>query len=347
MSARPFLYLFFIICLTTQGVFFSAPVHAEEQEAEADDRDDDDEIPMQFVVALSKSAQDSAGLKTQVLSESHHQPEYIAHGKVLSIQPLLELRKRYFLALSEKSSASAKYNHARQSIKRLQDLYKSQIVSKRQMQSQQSEWLTNKAQIDAVDFQLKAIYDESLIYWGTVLTDLALAGNKKDPLMPFISGQRHLLEISLPAGKILDGSIHKIAISTDGNRQQAFAAKHLSPSPRSAASSQGHSHYFVSDNPRLKTGMKLSVWLPEPHMNRQGVIIPKSALFWHMGQSFVYLKTGDDEFTRVAIPDLIATPEGYFNQAPLKAGEELVTVGAQMLLSEEFRALIPDEDDDD
>lgn len=349
MSPRVFFYFFFAIYLTSHSVFFSLPAYAEEAETDSNEQDDDndDEHPTQFIVKLSESAQTAAGLKTLVLTESRYQPEYIAYGQVLSVQPLLDLRKRYFLALSEQSSAEAKYTQAQQSIKRLQNLYKEQIVSKSRIQSEKSQWLTNKAEINAAYFQIKAIYDESLVHWGTKLTDLALSDNKKDVLTTFITGQQHLLEISVPTDKVLSDSIKQISISPDGKRQHAFTADYFSASPRSATINQGYSYYFVSDSPLLKSGMKLSAWLPEHHLDKQGVIIPKSALFWHMGQSFVYVKTEDDEFTRVAIPELITTPDGYFNQQQLKAEDELVIIGAQMLLSEEFRALIPDEDDDD
>jgi hypothetical protein len=37
-------------------------------------------------------------------------------------------------------------------------------------------------------------------------------------------------------------------------------------------------------------------------------------------------------------------PEGYFIDKDLTAGEEIVITGGQMLLSEELRGQIPDED---
>jgi hypothetical protein len=39
-------------------------------------------------------------------------------------------------------------------------------------------------------------------------------------------------------------------------------------------------------------------------------------------------------------------PNGYFISNELKPGEQLVLTGGQLLLSEEFRAQIPHEDND-
>jgi hypothetical protein len=75
-------------------------------------------------------------------------------------------------------------------------------------------------------------------------------------------------------------------------------------------------------------------------------MIPKSALIWHLDQAFVYIKTGKDRFSRRPVTHFSATADGYFISDGIGPGEELVTTGAQMLLSEEMRGQIPDEDDD-
>lgn len=350
MFSSPLFYLLFAIYLLTNADFFSTPVYAqsatsEEERVKTDE--DDNSSKHQFIVKLNPSAQKTAGLKTLILPISHYQAERLSYGRVVTIQPLLEIRKRYFLAQSEQSSAKAKFNQAQQSIMRLQDLYNNQVVSKRQIQSQKSKWQVDKAQFNAVHFQLKAIYAESLVRWGRELTDKILSDSKEDALAGFITGQQHLLEITLPAGQILADSVTQIIVSPSGDRQQGIVADFISISPHTGEINQGNSYFFVSQSPLLKTGMQISAWLPEHQNAQQGVIIPKSAVFWHMGQTFVYVKSDDDEFTRIAIPRLISTPTGYFNQHQLKPDDELVITGAQMLLSEEFRALIPDEDDDD
>ena len=77
-----------------------------------------------------------------------------------------------------------------------------------------------------------------------------------------------------------------------------------------------------------------------------GVIIPKSALIWYMDQAFVYLKTAEDTFSRRTLEHYSASADGYFIPDAIKPGEQIVTKGAQMLLSEELRGQIPSEDDD-
>jgi hypothetical protein len=89
--------------------------------------------------------------------------------------------------------------------------------------------------------------------------------------------------------------------------------------------------------------MNVTAWIPEQNSQLSGVIIPKSALLWSMDQAFVYIKT-DDTFSRRPIHHYSMSGDGYFVSEELKPDEELVIIGGQMLLSEEMRGQIPDED---
>jgi hypothetical protein len=65
-----------------------------------------------------------------------------------------------------------------------------------------------------------------------------------------------------------------------------------------------------------------------------------------MDQAFVYLKTEEDTFSRRTLDHYSPMAGGYFISDAIKPGEQIVTKGAQMLLSEELRGQIPSEDDD-
>ena len=77
-----------------------------------------------------------------------------------------------------------------------------------------------------------------------------------------------------------------------------------------------------------------------------GVIIPKYVLIWYMDQALVYIKTAEETFSRRTLVHYFATADGYFIPDAINPGEQIVTKGAQMLLSEELRGQIPKEDDD-
>jgi len=223
-------------------------------------------------------------------------------------------------------------------------LYRDGATSKRNLQVQQAQWQTDKAQVDASGVQGKAIMDEARINWGKKLTEWALS-TEAEPLNGFLSGQKTLLQITLPVNKQLANEIQTIYVEASGNRSAATKAELISAAPQTDTTAQGESYFFQTDGRRIRTGMRVAAWIPEQGENRSGVVIPKSALVWYMDQAFVYIKTAAEQFSRRTIDQYSATNGGYFVGSGISAGEQLVVTGGQMLLSEEFRGQIPDEDD--
>jgi hypothetical protein len=313
----------------------------------------DDEKPLseiqndagQSVIRLSTEAQKLSGIETIILKPASHHAEFTAYGKAINIQPLLALRNRYLVALTERSSARAKFKQAEQNINRQQDLYRHGVSSKRNLQEQQALWQSYKAQADATDFQGKAILDEALINWGKELTTWALSSDP-DKLGAFLSGRQRLLQITLPTNRHLPDSIQTIYIEVSGNRGKAHKAELISTATRTETVAQGESYYFQTGDKNIITGMNVTAWIPEANEQMTGVIIPESALIWYMDQALVYLKTAEETFSRHTIEHYFASAGGYFIPDAINPGEQVVTKGAQMLLSEELRGQIPKEDDD-
>jgi hypothetical protein len=309
---------------------------------------DDDDKPVANAapgtIILAAKAQSASDLQTITLTSASDHPEFTAYGKAVNIQQLMELRHRYLVALTERGGATARFKQAEQNIRRQQDLYREGATSKRNLQVQQAQWQTDKALFDASGVQGKAIIDEARLTWGNKLTEWALSADA-DQLSGFLSGKKTLLHITLPVSKRLANDIHSIEVEASGNRSQAIKAELISAAPQTDATAQGESYFFQADGNHIRTGMRVAAWIPEQGENRSGVVIPKSALIWYMDQAFVYIKTAEEQFSRRPIDHYSATTGGYFVGSGISAGEQLVVTGGQMLLSEEFRGQIPDEDD--
>jgi hypothetical protein len=299
----------------------------------------------QTVIKLDAQTQQLAGITTAPLKPARHTSEWPAFGKAISIQPLLALHHRYLATLTERHRATAKFTQAQQTIQRQQDLYQSGVTAKRSLQDQQAQWQADKALLDATQYQDQAIIDEALLNWGKTLSDWALTANA-NKLAPFVSGLQTLLQITVPTQYALTDKLHTIAIEAAGDRSKAQPAEFVATAPQTDGSSQGIGYFFQTSGKTVKTGMSISAWLPEQGQQHDGVIIPKSAVCWSLDQAYVYLKTADDTFSRRAISGYSVTTDGYFITHTLKPDDVIVTTGAQMLLSEELRGQIPDEDND-
>jgi biotin carboxyl carrier protein len=71
-----------------------------------------------------------------------------------------------------------------------------------------------------------------------------------------------------------------------------------------------------------------------------GVLVPDRAVVQWDGLAWVYLQRAPGRYLRVRVPTDHPTPRGWMAGAPLAPGDTVVVTGAELLLSEEFRARV-------
>ena len=108
----------------------------------------------------------------------------------------------------------------------------------------------------------------------------------------------------------------------------------------------GAATYFYRTEPGdLRTGSKLVVLF---EAKSAGVLVPFNSVVWHAGKPWAYVIEGEDKrgvkFERRAVDIRDEAAQGWVNPSTFKAGEQIVTGGAQMLLSEELRKGAVDDD---
>lgn len=301
------------------------------------------QIGGQPTIVIDSRIQAASGLKTMFARPVQHHDEFGAIGKVISIQPLLAIRERYLVTQAELNGAKARLKQAGQSLKRQQELFRHGIAAKRSVQEREAQGSADRAFVDVGNAHLMAISNEARLLWGKALAEWALS-EKTNKLTEILSGRQHLLQITLPTNKQLASEVDSIFIEPYGNRGKARPAVLISRSTQADSVMQGESYFFQASAEGLSTGMKVSAWIPQPTQGQSGIVVPESALVWYIDQVYVYVKIAKDTFARQLVKEFLTFPEGYFIKDGIKAGEEIVTIGGQMLLSEELRGQIPDED---
>ncbi len=304
---------------------------------------DDDDAPAAKPVI--NTVLEMAGLQTQRLEAVTKSPEFTAPGTVVDLVPLLTVRQHYLATLAQQDSANAKYRETESNLQRTRNLHEQDIVATRRLQEQQALWQADKASLSAINYQQQAILESSRLQWGELLTQWFTQSSDK-AISAFLQGHKQLISVTLPANNPVQTTPNTVYIDAQGKREQAVAATLIANAPRVDPISLGQRVFYQLDNRPLPFGSPLTVWLADHNQTDRGVLIPETAVVWHLGQAFVFVKNPDASFSRRSLQQYSPMLGGYFAPKSLTAGEEIVTTGAQTLLSQELKNLIPSEDND-
>jgi hypothetical protein len=77
------------------------------------------------------------------------------------------------------------------------------------------------------------------------------------------------------------------------------------------------------------------------------LFIPKESIVWNAGKAWVYIKIAEDKFIRKAVDTNNEDNDGWMiKEDQIKENDEIVISGSQLMLSEEFKYQIKNENDD-
>jgi len=318
------------------------------ESAQSDDDDDESLVDLdssagELIVRLEEEARDYAGVVVMPLEESTYFAEIKAQAKVVNLQPILQLRSRYNQAVSELEVAKVVERAAREELNRLKQL--SQGVAAKKINYAQSQWQQQNAQLKGLRFQVEDIKNEARQQWGEIIAGWVMKDKSKS-INRLLSRQDSLLLVTLPVSHSLAGDVSFIHISRKGSRKNARKAYYISPAWMTDQMIQGETYFFKTATGKLRTGMRINAWLPEGNEPLSGIRVPDQAIVWYGGQPWAYVQLDEGVYQRRSLKSGLVSPDSLFFTEGFFVGEQLVVSGAQMLLSEEFRWQIQDEDDD-
>ena len=284
------------------------------------------------VVTLSAAEQQNGGIETARLNPPTAPETVIGYGKILDAAPLAELNDRYLEAETQMHTATAKLAVSRAAFERAKILHKDQQnISAAQLQGAEGSFEVDKAALAAAQSRLRSVSTSARQAWGGVL---GAALVDRTPLIAgLIERREYLVRVTPPetaTARLHGGSEIDLAF--------------VSPATTTDPRLQGLSYlYKALAEGALLPGMNLEVSLAAEAIER-GVVVPEAAVVWLQGKAWVYLHIDPTTFERRDIAPDRAGPDGGYVVTGLPPDTEIVVRGAQMLLSEEFRAQVPIED---
>lgn len=348
---------FLIIVLFWLLVFYGKDEY-EELGAELDEEvetrslisEHDNADPGVATLLLPVALQKQSGLQFTRLQVTTYQASSAAFGSVESIDSLVELRTRYFAALADGNVIRTNIASAEQNYQRLKLLNQDdKNVSDRVVQEAEALLNSEKAKLGAASTSANGMRDNIRQLWGSTLADWATQSTPNRAFQDLLQHRHVLLRVTLPFDVVPDKNT-VLSITPMGAVSQPVQADFISEAALTDNGMQGKTYYYRAPAGSLRTNMRVSARLDTQDKVTTGVIVPHQAVVWYANQAWVYQKVEDEKFVRKLInTDVEIESEaisGWYNTTHVAENDEIVVSGAQLLLSEELKYQIQNENED-
>jgi len=207
------------------------------------------------------------------------------------------------------------------------------------------QWKADQARLAAAEQAAAAAHDTIRAGWGEVLSRWAT--DPDSAAFQSLAQQREALaQVTFPYDLSAQAGKAPLSLAPVSAPAEARSARFVSASPQTDAAMPGATYFYVVNAHGLRVGMRVAGQLKIGGNAREGVVVPSAAVVWHGGKAWAYVKEDDDLFVRKEVSTAQDLGNGWFDASHFEPGDEVVVSGAQLLLSEEQKFQIRNENED-
>jgi membrane fusion protein, multidrug efflux system len=285
------------------------------------------------VVVVSAQAQRASHIEVAPLIAVENQSGISADATVLDLQPLFDLRNRLASARADVDTFTAQAASSRTQYQGSRTLFADdRNVSQKSLLAAASTMQGDDAKLQSAKVTLNGLDGTMRQQFGDALANAATTPASK-LFQRLQSGQAVVLRVTLPANF---GMAPPERIAVDATDGRTVPAQRLSASPVADPAVQGSPWLYVADA-ALPANLRTSARVPTSSQAVSGLLIPKQAVVWYGGQTWAWVRTAPERFTRRYVPAGNEGDHGFMVTSGFQAGDQIVTQGAQLLLSEELK----------
>lgn len=318
----------------------------DEDDGDEDGDDDDDDIPARVisadgrhVVVLDAAEREIAGIEVAVPTHGRVTRELHIVGTLADGAALVAAQQALAASRAQRDAAAATVATLRERLERLRALnVEAALGAARELADLEIAWRREQERVLALANDSERLATQLRATWG----DDLVAASAGEPALALADGRLALVEFVLPASIATPPDV--LAVAADGRRETARAARLVGAAPRVAPATVGRGWWALAEADGWSRGARVDLWLAQAD-GQDGVVIPASAVVWHGGRRWYFAALDDGRFERRAVPPVAGLDDELVLPAAA-AATPVVVRGAQVLLAEEFRGAIPDEDED-
>ncbi len=288
-----------------------------------------------YTVTVSEDEQRTEGMMTITLKPGLYQKHVEAYGEVLAPEGLSGLFKDYTAAGSALERARAQLKASEREYDRLKALNASnKNVSDKELQAAAARFKADHAEEAAASGTLTSAKNTLRLKWGPVISGWVFG--YKPALRRVFETKDVLVQLTVPPSRSFKGIFQPGRILLTTPASTSVAARFVSRATSTNPALQGLSSIYIasSHDGGLVPGMNVTAQMPSA-MSRTGFFIPAGAVVWLQDKAWVYVKKSETGFSRIEVPTGTPVNNGYFVYGIFAPGDQVVTRGAQALLSAE------------
>jgi RND family efflux transporter MFP subunit len=283
-------------------------------------------------------------------------------AKIGSVRPRLTavdrltLQERLVSAHAEAEAAQSSVAAAREELNRLQQLNaddknasdKSVEEAVARLSAEEGRLKTAQGSVQLIGDTLRPESDAGaapleMAKGGQVLEVSAQPGESVESGQTLIrvASFNHLLaRLYVPPGQTIDNSVTRAMVAPTGGGNDAIPARRVSLAASIDPKYQGQVLLFrlSQSKAQLRPGQAVTARLAMPGPEEHGVLIPARAILRYQGQTWVYLQTEAGEFVRRAVTLDHPARGGWLVTSGFQPDQQVVVSGGQVLLSEEMKS---------
>ena len=323
---------------------------------ESDDNDNDETIIDYTIIKdgltyinLPALVEKNSGIKLQKISISTHEQSIPSYGITVNLSPLLKNQNDFTNLKYQKTKLLAKLDEEAERISKLIILNKdNKNIADSVIHEKNIEISDLKNDIAIINNNIKNLLFNIDHRWGKDFKEL-IADSKNHYLEKLLHNEYRLIKITVPVNQTLDIIPKEIKVSPSNQPKKTYKATLISKAEDIDQAIQGKSFYYYVTENDLEIGLKLKAFIVSDKIESDNtyLFIPKESVIWSSGKAWVFIKNNEGNFLRRPLPRLLEIDGGWIiKEGIIMKNDKIVVDGAQLLLSEEFKYQIKNENED-
>ena len=302
-------------------------------------------------IQLPTSVEKNSNIQYEKLKQTQTNQKKLNYGIVQNMAPLVSKRTNL-----------ARVNHLTNKLKNKIKIEKKHLEALKALNEDNkniSDLTISKKEIEISDLEnQKNIYEyekTSILSnikqeWGPFF--VSAVKDKNDLLNRILKNKNQLISLSVTQGNREELPPESIVIIPSISNTSEVKASFLSSSPMVNPSIVGKNFFYYTKNNKLTIGERISAYVSQSNYQQNHLLVPNSSVIWSNGQPWAFIRIkSNGNFERRSLQGMREAENGSENgwivpEGKIKIDDEIVTNGAQLLLSEEFKYQIKNENED-